>query len=190
MQEDDVLALLKQVITQGWPSNIKEVPSELQPYWTFREELTIEDELILTGTRTVIPKKKHEAILKLIHEGHLGLKRCRLHAKETVYWSGLNDQLDKLTLNCALCLKYLEAKCKQPPDLVLGHEIPVHPWTKLGTDIFHFEGVSYLLVVDCTSRFPIVCKLSSMTAQHVASHFKLIFSEYGSLDTYVSDNGP
>ena len=74
--------------------------------------------------------------------------------------------------------------------MALGQEIPVHPWTKLATDIFHFEGVSYLLVVDYTSRFPIVCKLNSMTAQHVANHFKLIFSEYGWPDTLVSDNGP
>ena len=57
-------------------------------------------------------------------------------------------------------------------------------------NIFHFEGVSYLLVVDYTSRFQVVHKLSSMTAQHVAGHFKLIFSEYGWLDTLVSDNGP
>ena len=85
MQEDDVLAVLKQVITQGWPSNIKEVPSELQPYWTFREELTIEDGLILKGTRIVIPNKKCEAILKLSHEGHLGFNKCKLCAKETVY---------------------------------------------------------------------------------------------------------
>ena len=31
MQEDDVLALLKYTITQGLPSSIKKVPSELQP---------------------------------------------------------------------------------------------------------------------------------------------------------------
>ena len=74
--------------------------------------------------------------------------------------------------------------------MALGHEIPVHPWTKLVTDISHFEGVSYVLVVDCTSRFPILYKLSSMTAQHMASHFKLIFSEYGWPDTLVSENGP
>ena len=35
------------------------------------------------------------------------------------------------------------------------------------TDIFHFEGASYLLIVEYTSRFPVVCKLSSMTGQHV-----------------------
>ena len=56
--------------------------------------------------------------------------------------------------------------------------------------MFYFEGESYLLVVDYTSRFPAMCKLSSMTVQHVASHFKLIFSEYGWPDTLVSGNGP
>ena len=50
--------------------------------------------------------------------------------------------------------------------------------------------MSYLLVVAYTSQFPVVCNLNSRTAQHVASHFKLIFSEYGWLDTVVSDNGP
>ena len=72
----------------------------------------------------------------------------------------------------------------------LGHEITALPWTKIATDIFHFEGDSYLLLVDYTSRYPIICKLTSMTAQHVIGHLKVIFSEYGWLDTIVSDNGP
>ena len=58
------------------------------------------------------------------------------------------------------------------------------------TDIFHFEGASYLLIVHYTSRFPVVHKLSSMTGQHVASQCNLIFSEYGWPDTLISDNGP
>ena len=44
--------------------------------------------------------------MKLIHEGHLRLPKCKLHAKETVYWPGMNDQLEDLALNCELCLKY------------------------------------------------------------------------------------
>ena len=72
----------------------------------------------------------------------------------------------------------------------LGQEIPAFPWTKIATDIFHFEGDSYLLLVDYTSRYPIIHKLNSMTAQHVVGHLKVIFSEYGWLDTIVSDNGP
>ena len=104
--------LLKHTITQGWPSTIKEVPSALQSYWTFREELTIEDVIILKGTRIVLSAKKCEAVLKLIYQGHLGLNKCKLHVKETVYWPGLNDQLEKIIVNCKLCLKYSQSKCK------------------------------------------------------------------------------
>ena len=182
---------MKYTIHQGWPSSIKEPPSKIQPFWTLREELTIEDGLNLKGTRIVIPSKKQDTILKLIHEGHPGPTKCKLCMKETVYWTGLNEQLEKLILNCLLtCLKYSQSKWKQPSHMSLGQEVPIHPWTKLATDIFHIEGVSYLLLVDYTSCFLIVCKLNSMTAQHVINHFKLIFSEYGWSDTLVSDNGP
>ena len=72
----------------------------------------------------------------------------------------------------------------------LGHEIPSVPWSKVATDIFHFKSKSYLLVVDYTSRFPIVREIKSMSAQHIAEHFRLIFSEYSWPDTLVSDNAP
>ena len=80
----------------------------------------IEDGIILKDTRIVIPAKKCEPVLKLIHEGHLGLNKCKLHAKETVYWPGHNDQLDKMILNFELCLKYSQSKCKQKPTMSLG----------------------------------------------------------------------
>ena len=112
VQEDDELALLKHTIMSGWPSTIREVPSEILPYLTFREELTVEDGIVLKGTHIVIPHKKHQATLNLIHEGHLGLNKCKMRAKDTVYWPGLNDQLEKLVLNSELCLKYSHSKCK------------------------------------------------------------------------------
>ena len=116
---------------------VKRIPSEIRAFWTFQEELTIEDGLILKGTRIVVPSTKQSEILKLIHEGHLGLTKCKLGAKETVYWPGLNDQLEKLVLNCQLCLKYSQSKCKLTPDMSLGQEIPTFPWTKLAINIFN-----------------------------------------------------
>ena len=189
-QEDDEVVLLKHTITQGWPNTIKEVSNALKPYWSFHKELTVEDGLVLKGTRIVIPNKKCEAVLRLIHEGHLGLSKCKLHTKDTVYWPGLNDQQEKLVLNCEHCLKYSQSKCKQQPTLSLGQQIPLHVWTKLATDIFHFEGEYHLVIVDYTSRFLVVHKLSSMTGQHIATHCKQVFSEYGWPETLISDNGP
>ena len=168
-QEDGELALLKHTITQGWPSTIKEVPSVLQSYWTFREELTIEDGIILKGYPDCYTcQEACEAVLNLIHEGHLGLKKCKLHAKETVYWSGHNDQLDKLILNCKLCLKYSQSNCKQRPSMSLGQESPLHPWSKLARDLFHIEGASSFVDYGIIqASFSVVHKLSSMTGQHV-----------------------
>ena len=123
-QADDNLAILKYMIHQGWPKTIKEVPQEIQKYWTFHEELTIEDGLMLKGTRIVIPNAKREEILKQIHEGHLGLNKCQMRPKETVYWPGLNDQLEQLILNCQLCLKYSRLKKKDTLHTALGHEVP------------------------------------------------------------------
>ena len=104
--------LLKHTIIHGWPSTIREVPSGIQVYWTLREELTVEDGIVLKGIQIVVPHKKCEATFKLIHEGHLGFGKCKLRGRDTVYWPGLNDQLEKLTLNCELCLKYTHAKCR------------------------------------------------------------------------------
>ena len=190
IQADDELVLLKYTIKMGWPNNIKEIPQALHPYWTFCKELTIEDGLILKGNWIVIPNKKCETILKQIHYSHLGLTKCKLHAKLVVYWPGLNDQLEQLVLNCQLCLKYSRSKKKSDTYSTLGQEVPIFPWTKVATDLFHFEGNSYILLVDYTSRFPVMRKLTSMTTHHIADDIKQIFAEYGRPDTLVSDNGP
>ena len=112
-QADDELALLKHMIMMGWPNSIKEIPQVIHPYWMFCKELIIEDGLILKGSRIVIPNKKCEAILKQIHDSHLGLTKCKLHAKQVVYWPGLNDQLEQLVLNCQLCLNIWDPKRNQ-----------------------------------------------------------------------------
>ena len=95
-----------------------------------------------------------------------------------------------MVLNCDLCLKHSLSKHKQQPNVSLGQEIPLHAWKKLATDIFHFQGTSYLLIVDYISRSLVLCKLSSMTRQHIATHSKQVFSEYGGPETLISDNGP
>ena len=92
--------------------------------------------------------------------------------------------------NCETCLKFSPNNCKPKPENTLGHEVPVIPWTKLATDIFTFDNENYLLVVDYTSKFPIIYKLLSMTARVVMEIMKSIISEEGCPTTIVSYNGP
>ena len=128
-------------------------------------------------------------MIKLLHTGHLGLEKCLNRAKQSMYWPGLYDELKDLITNCTTCLKFSAQKPTSNKQHV-GHEIPIHPWSKLTSGIFHFEGEGYLLIVDYTSCFPIIRKLSSMTRKAIAHHMQSIFSKHGWPNTLVTDSRP
>ena len=106
-----------------------------------------------------------------------------------MYWPSLYDELKDLVTNCATCLK-LSAQKPTSNKHHTGHEIPVHPWSKLASDILYFEGDSYLLIADYTSHFPIIRKLSSMTRKAIAHHMQSKLFKYQWPTTLVTDNGP
>ena len=187
---DEELSLLKHTVQSGWPEDIHDLPKEVQPYWTFPEELHIEDGILLKGTHIIIPHSLHPKVIQLLQTGHLRLEKCLNRAKQSMYWPGFYEELKELVTNCTTCLKFSSQKliCLSNRQYG-GHEIPIHPWSKLASDIFFFEGDSYLLIVDYTSRFLIIRKLSSMTRKDIAHHMQPIFAEYRWPDTLVMDNG-
>ena len=155
---DDTLALLKYTVQHGWPQTIIELPPELHPYWTFREEISIEDGILLKGERIIIPAVDQPDILQQLHHGHLGLQKCLHSARVSVYWPNLTKHLKELVTNCRVCLKCSQANRKVSKSIgpPLGQEIPTRPWVKLATDIFTFNNQNYLLIVDYMSRFPVI----------------------------------
>ena len=179
---DDTFALLKHTIQESWLEIIKQVPPEIQAYWTFRDLLTIKDGLVLKNTRIIIPTSERNDLLRQIHCGHLGTIKFQLCAKETIYWPGITKDIEDMVQNCETCLKFSANNCKPKPVNTLGHEVPTIPWTNLATDVFIFDNENHLLVVDYTSKFPVIHKLPSMTARVVTEIMKSIIS--------VSDNGP
>ena len=50
---------------QGWPKSIKQVPPMLHPFWMFREQLTVEDGLILKGKRIHYSKQPTQSHLEI-----------------------------------------------------------------------------------------------------------------------------
>ena len=75
---DPELVALKEVVCSGWPSTIRELPSLVRPSWTFREELSIEDSLILKSHRIVIPQALQADILSKLHASHQGTEKTKL----------------------------------------------------------------------------------------------------------------
>ncbi len=46
---DPELKELMDMIHIGWPINIRQISETLKPYWTFRDEITVEDGIVLKG---------------------------------------------------------------------------------------------------------------------------------------------
>ena len=102
------------------------LPKEIQPYWTFHEEMNIEDGLLKKGTHIIVPQTLYKEMIQLVHTGHLRLENCLNRAKQFMYWTGLYDELKDPITNCTTCLKFSAQKPTSNKQHE-GHEIPVHP---------------------------------------------------------------
>ena len=124
---------------QAGQKKIQQVPPAIQAYWTFRDEVTIKDELVLKNSSIIIPTLERNDLLRQIHHGHLGTIKCQLCAKETIYWPGINKAIEDMVQNCETCLKFSANNCKPKPSNTLGHEVPVIPWAELAMDVVEVD---------------------------------------------------
>ena len=184
--QDQDLNKLKDVIFKGWPAYRKQCPQELWDYWTFRCDLVIEDGLILKGDRIIIPEALRSKILDALHTGHQGETKCLLLARESVFWPGITNDIKQLVKDCDICNKFQPEQPKLP---LMQPDLPTRPWEKLGTDIFEFKGLKYLMIVDYYSRFPVIRLLSDMSAETICNHFTSILAEYGLPSIIIADFG-
>ena len=186
--QDDDLQQLTEIITTGWPQRMKDLPERLRNYWSFRDEMSVDNGLVLKGTRIVIPGSMRQPILSKLHEGHQGSNKTKLRAKDTVYWHNINADIEKVCATCPTCQTHQPAQSTEP---LMNQEIPSRPWQILGSDLFSFEGDNYLIVADYYSKFPIVRKMPARCTSHsVIQACKQIFGEYGTPEKMITDNGP
>ena len=89
--KDEVLSQLYILITNGWPTNKHQVPESISPYWSYRDELSIQDGVIYKGCSVLVPPSMIPQMLKKIHASHLGAESNIRIAKEVLFWSGMRD---------------------------------------------------------------------------------------------------
>ena len=174
--EDATLRDLKEQILQGWPENIRDLRMNLKPYWSYRDELSVENGIILKGDRIIIPKTMQAEIMEKIHYSHQGIEKCELRAKTCVFWKNINADIEQTIQQCSVCQKYQKS---QTTETLRPHEIPVRPWQIVATDIFNCKGHNYLLIVDYYSKYPFIRKLRDFSSQKVIHIAKQIFGEQG-----------
>ena len=183
---DKTLSALADVLRTGWPDNKRDLPTALLPYFSYRDELTTQDGIVLRGDRVTIPSSMRPEMIEKVHAGHLGINSCLRRARDLIFWPGMSKEIRQYVESCDTCASNM---CQQSPEPILLHDIPSLPWKKIGTDLFAIEGRNYLVTSDYFSNFIEVDYLPETSASTVISKLKHHFARHGIPDTVISDCG-
>ena len=146
---DNILQQLKEVTLNGWPEK-RSIPPSIKLYYSIRGEIVYNNGLLLKGLRIIIPSSLRSTMKDIIHHGHNGIERCKNRARQSIYWPGINREIEDLISRCSLCSTHRNKQQKEP---LIEHEIPDTPWTKVASDLFTLCGHDYVIVTDYFSKF-------------------------------------
>ena len=130
-------------VIEGWPEHIHDVKLAAREFYGIRNELSIYDRLLLRGDRIVIPFSLREEMIEKIHDGHLGINKCRERANQSM--SGMGKEIENRVTMCQHCLT---KKPSQPSEPLIPTELPSQPFIQVASDLFEFRKVNYLSTVD------------------------------------------
>ena len=185
-RRDPVLSRVVEFVLAGWPSCSP--GDEFQPWWTRREELTVESGVLLWGTRVVVPTPLRQQVLDLLHESHPGSTRCKQLARSYVWWPGLDVDIERTVSNCPACAE----NRREPNAPALGQwEFASVPWQRLHVDhAGPFLGHYWLIWVDSYSKYAGVERVKRPDSATTIKCLREVFALFGLPNQLVSDNGP
>ena len=69
---DETSRVVMEYVLKGWPSEKEQVDELAREYWSFKEELSVEDGLLFKSDRIVVPRSLRAEVLDEIHGAHMG----------------------------------------------------------------------------------------------------------------------
>ena len=65
------------------------------------------DEILLKNEKIIIPQSLRPEMLSKIHNySYTGTDKWKRRARDVLYWSGMNSQIDEMVLKCPIGLEY------------------------------------------------------------------------------------
>ena len=69
------------------------------PYWSYKDDLAVMDGIVMKGRCIIVPEVlKHQALDQL-HVNHMGIKKTKLLACESIYWVNINNDIENYMKN-------------------------------------------------------------------------------------------
>ena len=146
-----------------------------------------EDDIVLRGTRIVVPETLQERALRIAHEGHLGINKTKELLRSKVWFPGI-DKAVYLTIRSCLACQLNSREVREP---IKSTAIPSKIWDELAMDFLGLpNGRELGVIIDKCSRFPVAFEVTTTAAAHVTPKLDELFSILGIPSEIMTDNGP
>ena len=158
-------------------------------YMHVKDELCVLGEILLRGTRIVIPKSLRERVTKLAHEGHQGIVKAKARLRSKVWWPKIDRDAENL---CKVCHGCQVTGDYGVPEPMLRVRFPTVAWQDCCADLLGPlpSGENLLLVVDYYSRYFEVVIMNSTVSTKIIEAMSTIFARFGVPQSLRTDNGP
>ena len=154
-----------------------------------RDQLYIDNGLVVFGRRMVIPRKARKEVLKRLHSSHQGIERTKRRARQVAYWPGNNNDVETTVIAYEKCQIHQSSQQKEP---LMYDPLPDRIFEDVSIDFFSYAGKDFLVYVDRKSGYPIVYKFNKLdtTTESVIMILRKTFSDVGVPRKLRSDGGP
>ena len=85
---------LKDVVVTGFPSMKSLLPESLKKFWSIKDNLSLDDDLLVYGCRLFVLTSLRATMLSRLHEAHQGIARSQARARLTIYWPGVDRDIE------------------------------------------------------------------------------------------------
>ena len=186
--EDDQYRRLLHYIREGFPEHRHQLPEDCRSFWGVRNLLSVDEDLIVYGCRLVIPARMRREVLSQLHEAHQGSVRTKQRARLSVYWPGIDNDIDNIIHSCKHCQERLPSNPKE--QLVLKPR-PDRPFQEIAIDFCSYGGHDFLIIVDCFTDWPEIVHMGrNTTTPRLLIALRQAFCRSGAPDIVWSDQGP
>ncbi|XP_055527261.1 uncharacterized protein K02A2.6-like [Wyeomyia smithii] len=181
VSDQELQKVIKAIETDKWDQE------DLKQYRPFRLEFSNINNLVMRGTKLVIPISLRSRMCELAHEGHPGQSMMKRRLRERCWWPGIDQTAVKICERCEGCQL---VQSSNPPEPMTRRALPEKPWVDIAMDFLGPmpSGEYLLVVIDYYSRYIEIEIMTRITAQDTIKRLKRIFRTWGPPRTITLDN--
>lgn len=184
-ERDKILSNVIEMLENGDMERLK--GDEFKPYLSRKNELTIENGVLMWGFRIIIPQSLRQSILKQLHQSHMGIVKTKSLARSYIWWPKIDHDIECMIKSCDACLSVLPNPAKAP---VLNYNVTDEPWERIHIDYAGpYQGLYFLIILDSHSKWIEVNISKTATTEHSIASLRETFARFGVPKKLVSDNG-